>query len=349
MSELVEFNTIVQSHRDQPRPQIVWTTLKRAKKQFFRCDLHFLCTSASGLGPTKRESKKKAVRQWKQLRETVAVQSSVTSYTSFMAWIERVRPQCIDMVDGDNVWDMVASLLQCSQALYIVGGRSMTHEAPELRTPGAVCFLERCECVAKNAADMMLAFRAGQMVERLSYRPHIRVLSRDAAFDMVRCLLRDKGHEVRLIARTDQLDPRWLPHLDARRLGGRFKDWTQARHTLLASSVSPSTVASRCGLGVADMAQVLCAAVFALEHRWQGEPLPEKLRGASSLEEMDALWSSVFPSRVPSHSPGEEAVARNQELKRLHGRIPTVALWTGDSVGSPESWQSWWDTAREPP
>ena len=49
---------------------------------------------------------------------------------------------------------------------------------------------------SSDAADMMLAFRAGELAARLRHRPRVRGLSRDAAFDAVWRLLRARGLRV---------------------------------------------------------------------------------------------------------------------------------------------------------
>jgi hypothetical protein len=193
-----EFNRTVQHAR--ATPVFSWT---QDRSDRFVCTLRCLGREAAGAGQSKRRSKAAAVDGWLAQR---------SPDLSFDRWVERLRqarPACIHVVDGDNSWNMVSSVVPTAQALYIVGSRTFPHEAPALPAPGASCCLERCAGVGKDAADMLAAFRLGQLVERLDC-PEIIIVSKDGAFDMLRRCVIEQGVRATLVQHPAEL-PEELP------------------------------------------------------------------------------------------------------------------------------------------
>ena len=320
----------------------------------FGCSLVFLGLETSGRGRSKKRAKKNAVKRWLDLfraQEEVYMGSVVDTFEQFVCRVNKDGPCTVDMVDGDNAWDMIAQLIPQSQALYVAGGRALPHRAPRLRTAGAVCCLEVCDSAAKNAADMMLAFRAGQLAERLRHRPLVRVVSRDGAFEVTWRLLKASGLPARLAVRGEDLDTGgWPPVLEpatrAKLGGGGDCGWPALRRGLGRSgSLFPSLVALRHGLTPGELAELLRAASFPHRLRWRGERVDRWLGSdpRPAVAEMDEMWDVVVRGgRGPLRSPEEEALLRNQTLSHMHGRIPTVALWDARSVGEATLWPRWW-------
>ena len=199
-----EFNRIVQ--QAQAAPSITW--VPGPKQQTFECRLECLGRSALGTATSKRRSKAAAVRRWlaHHTGTPAAPNAQGVSFEALAAHLGRHRPPTVFVADGDNSWDLVRAVLPHAQALYIVGSRSLPHTAPALPLPGAVCCLERCTGVGKDAADMMAAFRLGQLAERLAgYAPEFVVLSKDNAFDMLRRLLQRRGQRAMLVSHSADL------------------------------------------------------------------------------------------------------------------------------------------------
>ena len=87
----------------------------------------------------------------------------------------------IVIADGDNAWNMIRKV---RGFMLVVASKGFPHQLPTECAPHQV--LERVTSTSKDAADMLAAFRAGQLAQSLhagSYRPHIVVLSRDLAFE----------------------------------------------------------------------------------------------------------------------------------------------------------------------
>ena len=211
-TDMNAMNQYVQRYGESS-PHITWSG---GGVSGFTCAVSYAGRVAHGRGHTKRESKRIAAESWmRRIRDCVT-----ESFDAF-----RFRLLCCDppldtlcVVDGDHASDMFRvwarrTSPQASVAVYVSGGAS-THMPPERYVPRCkrgVVWVEKCTLQCKNAADMAIAFRMGQLCALLATRTpprEILLLSRDDGFRMIeRCISQCVGGDsvVRLVRATEQL------------------------------------------------------------------------------------------------------------------------------------------------
>ena len=176
-----------------------WT---RTKKGVFTCTLTCAGHAARGHGPTKRQSGDKAATAWMQQAAVRHERVTARSFDHFCHELTARGPDinAIAVVDGDNATDAArrwaaAVSPDAHVAVYVAAVATTRIKADRLvpECAYAVVFVEPCAVFCKDAADMLIAFRMGQLCTRVT-TPSLRrvvIFSRDGAFEMVRHCIRD--------------------------------------------------------------------------------------------------------------------------------------------------------------
>ncbi len=206
-----ELNTLSQRNPQLGSPHCSWECQGKPPNQVFVCTICFGGHAVCAKDRTKKKSRHACAEALLAKMRNNCVLQPVPAQ-SFREWVARViqrKPSTLVVVDGDNAWKAVK---QVRGFLLVVASPAFPHElSPCLETQ----VLERSTSTSKDAADMLAAFRLGQLAQMLSetaYRPHIVVLSKDFAFSALPPLLQQMGFPSRFVTReVDVLEPRAEP------------------------------------------------------------------------------------------------------------------------------------------
>lgn len=195
-----ELNTLSQRNPQLGAPQCTWICQGTAPHEVFVCTMSFGGHAVRAQDRTKKKSRQACAKALLlKMRDNCAPLPAPAQ--SFHEWATRVaqqKPSTLLVVDGDNAWKVVKKV---KGFLLVVASPGFPHE---LSPRHEFQMLERSTSTSKDAADMLAAFRLGQLAQMLrdtAYRPHIMILSKDLAFGALPPLLQQLGFSSHFVAR----------------------------------------------------------------------------------------------------------------------------------------------------